>query len=39
MLTYYYHEIPGEEAGARKVFEFGRKIGIETSCPNPRPRR
>jgi type 1 glutamine amidotransferase/sugar phosphate isomerase/epimerase len=30
LLTYYYHDIPGDAAGCRKVFEFGRKIGIET---------
>ncbi len=30
MLTYFIQDIPGDEAGCRKVFEFGRKIGIET---------
>ena len=30
MLTYYYAQIPGDEAGCRRVFEFGRKMGIET---------
>ena len=29
MLTYYIQDIPGDEAGCRKVFEFGRKIGID----------
>lgn len=37
MLTYYYHDIPGDEAGCRKVFEFGRKIGIETFMSEPKP--
>ena len=35
MLTYYYHDIPGDEVGCRKVFEFGRKIGIETFMSEP----
>ena len=37
MLTYYFQEIPGDEAGCRKVFEFGRKMGIETFISEPRP--
>jgi type 1 glutamine amidotransferase/sugar phosphate isomerase/epimerase len=37
LLTYYYHRIPGDEAGCRKVFEFGRKIGIETFLSEPDP--
>jgi sugar phosphate isomerase/epimerase len=37
MLTYYYQQIPGDEAGCRKVFEFGRKIGIETFMSEPAP--
>jgi sugar phosphate isomerase/epimerase len=37
MLTYYYHNIPGDEAGCRKVFEFGRKLGIETFLSEPAP--
>ncbi len=36
MLTYYFHEIPGDEAGCRRVFEFGRKIGIETFMSEPK---
>ena len=36
LLTYYIQEIPGDEAGCRKVFEFGRKIGIETFMTEPR---
>ncbi|MBN2505521.1 MAG: ThuA domain-containing protein [Verrucomicrobia bacterium] len=37
MLTYYYHDIPGNEAAARKIFEFGCKIGIETFMSEPAP--
>ncbi len=37
LLTYYYHDIPGDEAGCREVFEFGRKIGIETFMTEPSP--
>ncbi len=37
MLTYYLQDIPGDEAGCRRVFEFGRKIGIETFMTEPKP--
>lgn len=37
LLTYYFHEIPGDEASCRNVFEFGRKIGIETFMSEPAP--
>jgi len=37
LLTYYIQDIPGDEAGCRKVFEFGRKLGIETFMSEPRP--
>ena len=37
LLTYYFHQIPGDEPGCRKVFEFGRKIGIETFMSEPDP--
>lgn len=37
LLTYYIHHIPNDEAGCRKVFEFGRKIGIETFISEPLP--
>jgi sugar phosphate isomerase/epimerase len=36
LLTYYIHDIPGDEAGCRKVFEFGRKIGVETFMSEPK---
>lgn len=37
LLTYYIQDIPGDEAGCRKVFEFGRKLGIETFMAEPKP--
>jgi sugar phosphate isomerase/epimerase len=37
MLTYYVQDIPGDEAGCRQAFEFGRKIGIETFISEPKP--
>jgi len=37
LLTYYIHDIPSDEAGCREVFEFGRKIGIETFMSEPLP--
>jgi type 1 glutamine amidotransferase/sugar phosphate isomerase/epimerase len=37
LLTYYIHLIPGDKAGCREVFEFGRKIGIETFMSEPTP--
>ena len=37
MLTYYYHSIPGDQAGCRKIFDFARKIGIETFMSEPAP--
>ncbi len=37
MPTCFYARIPGDEAGCRKVFEFGRKMGIETFISEPPP--
>lgn len=37
LLTYYIQDIPGDEAGCRRIFEFGRKIGIETFMTEPKP--
>ena len=37
MLTYYFHQIPGDRAGCRRIFEFARKIGIETFMSEPKP--
>lgn len=36
MLTYFIQEIPGDEAGCRQVFEFARKLGIETFMTEPK---
>ncbi|MBN1807037.1 MAG: ThuA domain-containing protein [Sedimentisphaerales bacterium] len=38
LLTYYFHDIPGDQAGCRQIFEFGRKIGIETFMSEPSPQ-
>lgn len=35
LLTFFHHRIPAEAAGARKVFEFGRKLGIEVFIGEP----
>jgi type 1 glutamine amidotransferase/sugar phosphate isomerase/epimerase len=39
LLTYRVRSLPGDEAGCRTLFEFGRKMGLETlvleSSPNP----
>jgi len=37
LLTYYFHQIPGDPDGCRRVFDFGRKIGIETFMSEPSP--
>jgi type 1 glutamine amidotransferase/sugar phosphate isomerase/epimerase len=37
MPTCFYATIPGDEEGCRKVFEFGRKMGIETFISEPAP--
>jgi sugar phosphate isomerase/epimerase len=37
MPTFFYAAIPGDEAGCRKVFEFGRRMGIETFISEPPP--
>lgn len=36
LLTYYYQDIPGDEEGCRRVFDFGRKLGIETFMAEPK---
>lgn len=36
LLTFYIQEIPGDEAGCRRVFDFGRKLGIETFMTEPK---
>lgn len=37
LLTYYIQDIPADEAACRKIFEFGRKMGIETFMSEPKP--
>jgi sugar phosphate isomerase/epimerase len=37
LLTCAIDDLPGDEAGCRRVFEFGRKIGIETFIAEPKP--
>jgi len=36
MLTYFIQEIPGDEEGCRKHFEFARKLGVETFMTEPK---
>lgn len=36
LVTYYLQEIPDEEQACRKIFEFGRKLGIETFMTEPK---
>lgn len=37
LLTYYIHDIPNDPAACRRIFEFGRKMGIETFMTEPKP--
>ena len=37
LLTYYFGRIPGDQTGCRKIFEFARKMGIETIMSEPLP--
>jgi sugar phosphate isomerase/epimerase len=37
LLTYFHQDIPGDDEGCRKVFEFARKIGIQTIMAEPKP--
>ena len=37
LLTHYYAQIPGDEEGCRRVFEFGRKMGVEAFISEPPP--
>lgn len=37
LITYYIHDIPADPAGARRIFEFGRKMGIHTFLSEPKP--
>lgn len=35
LITCFYDRIPGDEAGCRRVFEFARKMGIQTLISEP----
>ncbi len=37
LVSYYIQDIPNEEETCRKIFEFGRKMGIETFISEPKP--
>jgi type 1 glutamine amidotransferase/sugar phosphate isomerase/epimerase len=37
LLTYYIQDIPNDPAACRRLFEFGRKMGIETFMTEPKP--
>ena len=36
LVSYYIHDIPDEEEICKQIFEFGRKMGIETFISEPR---
>jgi type 1 glutamine amidotransferase/sugar phosphate isomerase/epimerase len=36
LVTYYIHDIPADEAACERIFEFGRKMGIETFIAEPK---
>lgn len=36
MLTHFVFDLPGDEAECRKIFEFGRKIGVECFLSEPK---
>jgi sugar phosphate isomerase/epimerase len=36
LLTYYIHDLPADETACRKIFDFGRKMGIETFMSEPK---
>ena len=37
LVTYYIHDIPKDEETCKKLFEFGRKMGVETFISEPDP--
>jgi sugar phosphate isomerase/epimerase len=39
MLTYYAQDIPKDEAACRRLFEFSRKLGVETLMCEPKPEQ
>ena len=36
LLTFFIPNIPNDEAGCRRIFEFGRKMGVETFLSEPK---
>src|SRR4030042_472564 len=38
LVTYYIHDIPADEVICEQLFEFGRKMGIETFIAEPDPK-
>ncbi len=36
LLTFFIQNIPNDEAGCRRIFEFGRKMGVETFLSEPK---
>ncbi len=36
LLTYFVFDLPGDEAECRKIFEFGKEMGIETFISEPK---
>lgn len=36
MLTYFIQDIPGDEDGCRRVFDFARRLGVETLMTEPK---
>jgi type 1 glutamine amidotransferase/sugar phosphate isomerase/epimerase len=37
LVSYYIHDIPADEEACGQLFEFGRKMGIETFISEPKP--
>ena len=37
LVTYHIHAMPSDESGCRRVFEFSRKMGVETVIAEPPP--
>lgn len=37
LVTFYIHDIPNDEVTCSRIFEFGRKMGIETFISEPKP--
>lgn len=37
LSSYYFHKMPADEAGARRLFAFAQKLGVETIVSEPEP--